>query len=132
MKPILCFCIMPSLVGLALLLFIAVAARGSEPKAVDYSRDIKPLLAAHCFACHGPKEEEGGLRLDVRERVLKGGMSGPALVVGKPDASLIYQFITGRNEDKIIMPPKDKGRRLSDAECELIRRWIEQGARWSE
>ena len=103
-------------------------AVGATP---DYVQDIRPILVVHCFRCHGPQEEEGGLRLDVRERVLKGGVSGPALVPGKPDESLVYQFITGRNEDKIVMPPKGKGERLSEPQWELIRRWIEAGARWS-
>ncbi|HEX3726442.1 MAG TPA: c-type cytochrome domain-containing protein [Pirellulales bacterium] len=97
---------------------------------VDYDRQIRPIFAAHCFRCHGPKEEEGGLRLDLRNRALEGGVSGPALAQGKPAESLIYQFVTGRNEDQIVMPPKGRGQRLSDAQCELIRRWITEGAPW--
>jgi mono/diheme cytochrome c family protein len=99
---------------------------------IDFARDIRPLFAKHCFHCHGSKEEEGGLRLDRRQRVLDGGASGPALVPGKSAESFIYQFITGRNEDKVVMPPKGRGERLNDAECELVRHWIDQGAPWPD
>lgn len=122
----------PLFASFALVLAVAAASRAADEGKVDFTRDIRPIFAAHCFACHGTKEEEGGLRLDVRARVLAGGMSGPALVVGKPAESLIYQFVTGRNEDKTIMPPKGKGRKLTAQECEVIRRWIEQGAAWPD
>jgi mono/diheme cytochrome c family protein len=112
-------------------LLIAAPAFAAEPP-VDFARDIRPIFARHCFECHGPKEEEGGLRLDERKRVLEGGASGPALVPGKSAESLIYQFITGKNEDKVIMPPKGRGERLSDAQCELVRRWIDAGAPWPQ
>ena len=116
---------------LLIAMFVAANLRAAEP-AVDFARDIRPIFAKHCFECHGPKEEEGGLRLDERKRVLEGGTSGPALVPGKSADSLIYQFITGKNEDKVIMPPKGRGERLSDAQCELVRRWIDAGAPWPE
>ncbi len=72
------------------------------------------------------------MRLDLRDRALKGGTSGAALVVGKPAESLIYQFVTGDNDDRIIMPPKGRGQRLSQAECEAVRRWIAAGAPWPD
>ncbi len=71
------------------------------------------------------------MRLDDRKRALEGGTSGPlAIVPGKAAESLVWQFITGRNEDKIVMPPKDQGSRLTEAQCEIIRRWIDAGAPW--
>jgi mono/diheme cytochrome c family protein len=120
--------------GIAAMLFAGRSAWAKQPAdaKVDFARDIRPIFARHCFKCHGSDEEEGGLRLDERKRALEGGASGPPLVPGKSGDSLIYQFITGRNEDKIIMPPKGKGQRLSAEQCELVRRWIDQGAVWPE
>ena len=120
-----------SLIAARLLLPLAFAAAPADAP-VDFARDVRPLLAQHCFQCHGPKEEEGGLRLDVHKRVLAGGTIGPALVPGHAADSLLYQFITGQNEDRVIMPPKGRGTRLTAAECQLVARWIDQGAVWSE
>jgi mono/diheme cytochrome c family protein len=116
------------------LAWVALATRAEPPAAakIDFTRDIHPIFANHCFKCHGPDEEEGGLRLDIRQRALTGGSSGPSLVPGKRAESLIYQFVTGRNDDKIIMPPKGKGQRLSPTQCEIVGRWIDDGAPWPE
>ena len=89
---------------------VALCADAKKDAPVDFIRDIRPLFATHCFRCHGPDEEEGGLRLDLQQRVLQGGTIGPALVPGNAADSLIYQFITGRNEDKILMPPEEARR----------------------
>ena len=130
------FCI-PSLLNTFIVLLIPLFAFSSTAAGadtpIDYARDVRPIFAKHCFRCHGPKEEEGGLRLDNRKRALEGGTSGPlAIVPGKAAESLVWQFITGRNEDKIVMPPKDQGSRLTAAQCEIIRRWIDAGAPWPE
>jgi hypothetical protein len=110
------------------------AARAANPpqEKVDFARDVRPLLARHCFQCHGTEEEAGGLRLDDRSRALTGGMTGPPIVPGNAAESLLWQFITGHNEDRVVMPPRGRGERLSAAECELVRRWIDQGAPWPE
>ncbi len=63
---------------------------------------------------------------------MAGGVSGPVIVPGHAADSLLWQFITGRNEDKVIMPPKDRGARLSNAQCQRIARWIDEGAVWPE
>ena len=87
---------------------------------------MRPIFAAHCFRCHGEREEEGGLRLDVEKRSWKAASSSARRVVpGRAEESLIWQFATGRNEDRILMPPKGRGQRLNDAQCERIRRWID-------
>ncbi len=112
-----------------LLLAAASTAHGEQPHAsVDYARDIRPLFAKHCFVCHGLQEEEGGLRLDDMARAKAGGVSGPVIIAGDAAGSLLWQFVTGRNEDKVLMPPPGRGARLSEAQCELIRRWIDAGA----
>src|SRR6476620_12500119 len=65
------------------------------PNAADqfFLNEVKPLLALRCISCHGPDKTEGGLRLDSREAVLKGGDSGPSVVPGKPDQSLLLMAI---------------------------------------
>jgi mono/diheme cytochrome c family protein len=98
----------------------------SAPGPSDFARDVEPIFAEHCYACHGPDEEEGGLRLDEPARRLSGGVSGSAVVVpGDRSGSLLYQYITGQNEDHVIMPPKDRGEPLSPDECEVVGRWID-------
>src|SRR5690349_18421925 len=72
-----------------------------------FLKDVKPLLTARCVTCHGPDKSEGGLRLDSRERALKGGDSGPALVPGRPDKSLLLMAVK-RTHKLLEMPPKEK------------------------
>src|SRR5262245_53001864 len=102
----------------------------AAPVAVDPDRffhsDVKPLLNTRCISCHGPDKAEGGLRLDYRERVLKGGDSGPALVPGKPEKSLLLMAIK-RTHKILEMPPKEK---LSGRDIDVIERWIREGAPW--
>jgi mono/diheme cytochrome c family protein len=98
---------------------------GAEP--VDYTRDIKPIFAAHCTTCHGPTKPKADLRLDLYERIKRGGNSGPAITPGKSGSSLIIQAVMGTNPDVAKMPPK--GERLSAGQVALIKRWIDEGAR---
>ena len=73
---------------------ILLAALAAAEK-VDFITQIQPILSENCYACHGPDEEtvEGGLRLDVREKALKGGDSGPGIVPGDPSASYMVKKI---------------------------------------
>ncbi len=107
----------------------------SEPP-VDFNRQIRPLLADHCFKCHGPDahQRQADLRLDLKEAVLgKAGLrdSGRIVQPGAPSKSELYRRITARDADE-RMPPPDAGLDLTAKEIELIRRWIEQGADWQE
>jgi mono/diheme cytochrome c family protein len=119
-----------ALSGLALLpLGSGRTAAAAEPP-VDFSRDIQPLLAKRCAACHGPDTQEGGLRLDDRRAaVVKLDSGGQAIVPGKPADSLILERITATDPD-IRMPPE--GPRLTAAQVAAIKTWIEQGAEWKE
>ncbi len=100
------------------------AADGSAT--VDYAREVKPLLAAKCYACHGALKHEGSLRLDTREFVLRGGDGGAAIVPGDAGRSLLLARLTAPVDER--MPPEGEGEALRPAELELLRRWIEQGA----
>ena len=70
-----------------------------DPAAVKFfETKVRPLLAEHCFQCHGPEKQRAGLRLDSREAMLKGGDSGPAVVPGQPDKSLLVEAINHGDE----------------------------------
>ena len=90
-----------------------------------FEKQVRPLLAERCFSCHGAKKASGGLRLDSREAILKGGDSGPAAVTEKPDASLLIKAVEHR--DDLRMPPKMK---LAAPEITALRQWISAGLPW--
>jgi mono/diheme cytochrome c family protein len=92
---------------------------------VDYARDIKPIFAAHCASCHGPKSTKADLRLDAYSRIKQGGNTGPAIVPGKSGESLLIHAVTGSNPDVSKMPPKGQ---LSAGEVATLKRWIDEGA----
>src|SRR5262245_27352856 len=76
----------------------------ADPKALEFFESkVRPLLAERCLECHGPEKQKGNLRLDSLAAILKGGDSGPALVAGKPEESLLVQAV-GYTSD-IKMPP---------------------------
>ena len=87
---------------------------------------VRPVLEAQCLACHAA-EPQGGLRMDSRQALLEGGKSGPALVVGDPDASLLVRAI--RHEGELRMPPTGP---LSQGEIDDLIRWIGDGAPWED
>jgi hypothetical protein len=90
-----------------------------------YRDDIQPLLQAKCARCHGQKPRRADLDVTTPAGILKGGESGPAVVLGKPDDSPLYEKVhTG------AMPP-GKNPRLSEAEVDTLRRWIAAGAPFS-
>ncbi len=111
------------------------AAKPTPPEKplVDFARDVRPILSNACFHCHGPDEghREAGLRLDLREAAV-GDLGGYAAIVpGDPAASHLISRIFDSDAD-LVMPPPDSGKALDASERELLRRWIEQGAAYSE
>ena len=93
--------------------------------AVDFDRDIQPLLATKCLGCHNAKLQTAGLVLESRNTVLKGGGRGAAIVPGEPDASLLLRAV--RHQGELEMPP---GGRLAESEIRLLSDWIRDGAAW--
>ena len=83
------------------------------------------MLAQNCYKCH-TDEAKGGLRLDSHEAVLKGGDSGPAIVPGVPDKSLLIDAVQQNGELK--MPPK--GVKLSDSDIANLMEWVKRGGTW--
>jgi hypothetical protein len=111
-------------ITIGLLFGLAVVTARSE-EAVDFNRDIRPILSDKCFQCHGPDEEtlEAGLRLDQRDSATGEG----AIVPGKADGSELIARILTKDADEVMPPPKVK-KPVTAEEAELLRRWIDEGA----
>ena len=91
---------------------------------VVFERDVRPILKAHCFQCHGEAgETEGGLDIRLRRLMAAGGDSGPAIIPGDPEKSLLLQRVRSGE-----MPPGDD-KRLSDTELSTLSQWLREGAR---
>lgn len=110
----------------------ATSAFASDSE-ISFSRDILPLLSDNCFKCHGPDEanRESDLRLDKHESALVKLDSGSAaLVPGNSKQSELFRRITSTDAD-LKMPPEDSGKKLTDTQIALIKKWIDGGAEWS-
>ena len=107
---------------ISILFVITLAGIYAAP--VQYETDVKPILAAKCFSCHGPKQQQSGLRLDLRQNALRGGDYGPVIVQGKSGESKLIHRITGSNAG-LQMPPSGA---LEAEEIAVLRAWIDQGA----
>jgi hypothetical protein len=107
---------------LALILGVG-RARGEDSGATDsLSRDVLPLFRGHCVKCHGPNKPKGKLDLSRQGSIARGGLSGPIVVPGNLEDSLLWDMVS--NDE---MPPEPEPR-LSATEKETVRRWIERGA----
>lgn len=99
---------------------------------VDFSREIRPILAENCFACHGPDAgaRKARLRLDLREDAIKVRRSGSAAIVpGESAGSLLIEMIT-EPDAEFRMPPPESKKQLTPEEIERLRQWIDQGAEY--
>ncbi len=108
------------------------AAWGHTPR-LDFNRDIRPILSDKCYHCHGhdAEQRQAGLRLD-QEVAAKANLGGyRAIAPGDPDASELVARIVS-SDLQLKMPPADSGKQLQAEEIATLRRWIEQGAAWSE
>ena len=97
---------------------------------IDYKRDIFPILAESCFECHGPRTQEGDLRLDTREGLFTGKPDALPVIPGDPDTSLLLELCQLPSDDPDFMP-KD-GEPLSKLQLALLHAWIVQGAPWEK
>ncbi len=110
----------------------------SAQDAVDFEKQILPILKESCFKCHEKEHEDngkikkpkGGLRLDGAAVIMKGGKEYPEenVVAGKPDASWLLKTMALPESDDLAMPPEGKGDRISAENQALIKKWIESGA----
>ena len=113
--------------------FAGMLAVAAAPAAVEFNRQIRPILSDRCFACHGPDaaNRKAGLRLDTESGVLATQADNRrAVVPGQPDSSELVRRISSGNP-VLRMPPEYLGHaKLTDSEISLFRRWIEEGAKW--
>jgi hypothetical protein len=118
------------LAALILLLSLGSAdGQSKEQGKVDFTRDIRPILANNCLLCHGPdaSARKADLRLDVREGAVLVREGKAAIVPGKPDKSELFLRITTTDKDD-LMPPAKTGKKLTKQQIDLVKRWIEEGA----
>lgn len=90
--------------------------------AVDFVREVRPILEKHCYECHGPEKQKNDYRLDIKSVALK------HIKPGQSSDSTLFRFVSGL-EKETPMPPKSK---LSSAELETLKRWIDAGANWPD
>lgn len=112
-------------------LLLCLPATAESP--VNFDRDIRPILSDNCFHCHGPDAatRKADLRLDTKEGALTTPEETPAVLPGKPDESALIRRIESTAPD-VQMPPPEAKKNFSDAQRALLRRWIAEGAKWSE
>jgi mono/diheme cytochrome c family protein len=106
----------------------AQASSGPAPDSVEfYNQRVQPIFANNCYRCHGGMNHRGGLHLDSKDGLLRGGHDGAVVVPGHPEQSLLLKLIRheGPPEDPMPMPPKSK---LSDADIATVTEWIKAGA----
>jgi hypothetical protein len=115
----------------ALLAALAPRAGSAEESATPeqvrfFEARVRPVLAENCHKCHGPDKQKSNLRLDSRAAAIKGGDTGPAVVPGRPEESLLVTAI--RHEDDVLkMPPSKK---LAPEQVADLTRWVKMGASW--
>jgi len=108
----------------ALVTVAASPAGVSADDVISFRRHVWPILKRHCYGCHSGEKPEGKLSLATAASIRSGGDTGPLLVPGKPGRSLLIQMISGEEPS---MPPK--GRPLSRAKIDVLKRWILQGGK---
>jgi uncharacterized membrane protein/mono/diheme cytochrome c family protein len=114
----------------ALLTELKGASELSELQKDKLNLEVRGLFAHKCYQCHSENKQKGGLVLEHKEGVFKGGTSGLAVVPGQPEESEIYKRVILPANDKKVMPTK--GKLLTPDEIALIKLWIEDGAHWSD
>ncbi|MFO0911228.1 MAG: PSD1 and planctomycete cytochrome C domain-containing protein, partial [Isosphaeraceae bacterium] len=117
-----------ALFGMMLTLLLLAPAHAADSREADslryFESQIRPILVEHCVKCHGPDKQKGGLRLDSGAAVRTGGDSGPAVVPGKPEESLLIDAVA---YEGLEMPPDGQ---LPEAQRAALKKWVELGAPW--
>lgn len=113
-----------------------IALQERFPDKVSYNFHIRPILSDNCFACHGPdaNKREAGLRLDLAEEAFQALAENPnafALVPGKPHQSEVFKRVSS-SDKRELMPPPDSNLKLSDREIDLVKAWINEGAKYEK
>ena len=111
---------------LAISLGPSIAPGAADDAGDFFEARVRPVLAANCYRCHGTTQRRNGLRLDSREAMLRGGDSGPAIVPGDHEKSLLIQVVSGNHPD-VRMPPKGT---LSNYDIQALKQWVNKDAVW--
>ncbi|MFI4874811.1 MAG: DUF1549 domain-containing protein, partial [Blastopirellula sp. JB062] len=119
------FTIAPVMLALACLT-VGTLKADDKQAARYFETKVRPLLAQHCYQCHGAEEQKSDLRLDRRQHFMHGGAGGPIVEPGKPDESVLIEAVKWESYE---MPPKGK---LRDEEIAILETWVRNGAYWPE
>ena len=130
-----CFCVLCAVLGAAIclgLLFLSPSTASAQPAAaskgaISFVNDVAPILKENCFACHDSKKRKGKLDMSTYESFRKGGTREDPIAPGKPEESLIIEFLSA--QDKTRMPPKEAGDALPKEKIAVIAKWIAKGAK---
>src|SRR5262245_13448625 len=115
------------------LVFAAAVSLSVQAAPVDFSRDVQPILSENCYHCHGPdpKAREAKLRLDTKEGAYR---SQDGITVVKPgdsaNSDLVVRILSTDKDE--VMPPPKSHRSLTEAQKQLLKRWVDEGAPWGE
>ncbi len=121
------------LIAFCLTVLAPIALANAASDEIRFNRDVRPILSNYCFTCHGPDESErqgglDGLRLDTEEGMFA-DMGGYTVIErGKPEESELIRRLRADADSGEIMPPEETGKKLSEAEIELVATWVRQGA----
>ena len=107
---------------------LAAASRGLA--AVDFVKDVQPILETNCVSCHSADNAEGDFDLSTRVAAFESGSDPPAIVPKKPEESALYKRTIVPKDDETLMPPAEQGGPLDKAAIETLRVWIAEGANW--
>jgi hypothetical protein len=107
------------------MLLAAMSARGADRSADYFDTKVAPILARRCLGCHNEELKDGGISFRDRASLLRGGSHGPAIVPGKPEASMLVVAL--KHEGSLQMPP---GPKLPSREISILTKWIRNGALW--
>lgn len=106
---------------------VAAQTEPAPDSAAFYTQRVQPIFAANCDSCHGGEHQRGGLNMNTRANLLRGGHHGAAIVPGNAAQSLLIQLIRheGPADDPMPMPPHSK---ISDADIATVTQWVQAGA----
>jgi hypothetical protein len=113
-------------------LIVGSARLAHADDAIDYARDVLPILSANCYKCHGPEEtdRQKDLRLDLKDGAFRVEEGVAVIVPGKPTQSELVRRITSKDPEEIMPPADDAVRKLSAAQIKTLSRWVSEGAKW--
>jgi hypothetical protein len=123
----------PVISSLALVIFLGAGQGTAAPPAVDFNREIRPILAGKCFNCHGADEgsRKAKLRLDLREEAIKEREGMFSLKPAQPEESEVIRRILSTDPEEVMPPPKT-GHAVTATEAALLKQWIAEGASYAE